>query len=95
MSSNMHSVDQSQRDGWVAFLLSLAMPGAGQLWAGSFLGVLWLLIAALLIMFWGLLAENFGRYSPSLHFASFLVLGGLSGEHARRLASRKPKQRLA
>lgn len=86
----MSVAEHQEREGWIAFLLSVAMPGAGQLWTGSMSGVVWLLIAALLIMFWGLLAENVGHYSPSLHFISFLILGGISGHHARRLARRKP-----
>src|SRR5690606_1104650 len=83
------TTDDQDRDSWIAFLLSLAMPGAGQLWAGKLSGLLWLLAGALLIMFWGLLAENVGYYRPVTHFASFLILGVLSGEHARRLIRRR------
>jgi hypothetical protein len=65
------------------------MPGAGQLWIGSLWGILWLLSAAMLVLFWGLVAENGGYYSAPLHFASFLLLGLMSGEHARRLTARR------
>jgi hypothetical protein len=76
------------RESWIAFLLSLAMPGAGQIWLRHLSGVVWLLVAALLILTWGLIAENWGYSSAPGHFTTFLILGLLSAEHARRLARR-------
>jgi hypothetical protein len=81
--------ESEAKEGWIAFLLSLAMPGAGQLWLHHISGGVWLLLAALLIMAWGLISENFGYHSAPGHFFSFLVLGLLSAEHARRLALRQ------
>jgi hypothetical protein len=83
--------ESDERKGWIAFLLSLAMPGAGQLWLRDLSGVVWLLLAALLIMVWGLVAENVGYHSAPGHFFSFLFLGMLSAEHARRLATRRQR----
>jgi hypothetical protein len=85
----MVSEESEGKEGWVAFLLSFAMPGAGQLWLGCLSGSLWLLLAALLIMAWALAGENLGYRSAPGHFLSFLVLGLLSAEHARRLAQRR------
>lgn len=77
------------RESWIAFLLSLAMPGAGQLWLRKLSGGVWILLAATLILVWGLVSENLGYHSAPGHFLSFLILGVLSAEHARRLARRR------
>ena len=83
----MTTVDE-RRDIWIAFVLSVAVPGAGQMWKRSWWGVAWLLAAALLMVFWGLVAENSRPARPALAIVSFLILGIASGLHASRIAAR-------
>ena len=77
-----------RRDVWIAFVLSVALPGAGQFWKRHWSGVAWLFAGALLIVFWALVRENVGRIWLPLQYASFLMLGILSGLHASRVAAR-------
>jgi hypothetical protein len=74
-----------RRDAWIAFVLSVALPGTGQLWIGSLWGVAWLLSGALLLVFWSLVTENVGRVPPLWQYLTFLSLGLISGWHAARL----------
>jgi hypothetical protein len=77
-----------RRDVWIAFVLSVAVPGAGQLWKRHWSGVAWLLAGALLIVFWALIRENVGPVWLPLQYTSFLILGIISGLHASRVAAR-------
>jgi hypothetical protein len=82
-----------RRDVWIAFVLSIAVPGAGQLWKAHWSGVAWLLSAAMLIVFWALVRENMGTVWSPLQYASFLILGLVSGLHASRVAARTAESR--
>ena len=74
----------SQPSKWSAFLLSLAAPGAGQLYARSLWCVPWLCAAAMLMVVAALTATpNAGM--TSFKVALFVVLALLSAEHAKRL----------
>jgi hypothetical protein len=68
------------QDRWVAFLLSLAVPGAGQLWAGRPSCLAFFAAAALLVA-----AGARGRApSAPLRWAAFAGLAAISAEHAKR-----------
>ena len=74
------------RDKWTAFLLSLAVPGVGQLWAGSVTCIAWFVAAGGLAAFW--LALGNGEAAPWMlvgQVATLAMLGICSAEHAKRL----------
>jgi hypothetical protein len=77
-----------RRDVWIAFVLSLAVPGAGQLWKRSASCVLWFAAGTLLLVLWGLVRENYRPIPPHWQVLSFLALGFASGLHASRVAAR-------
>ena len=64
----------TQRDKWVAFWLSLAVPGAGQLWAGRWSCLAYFAAAG------GLVATVPGAFS----WAALAALGLVGAEHAKR-----------
>ena len=73
-------------DKWTAFFLSLAVPGAGQLCAGSVSCLAWFLAAGLLASFWIVLDQ--GNWNAALicgQFVTLMLLGVCSAEHAKRL----------
>src|SRR5580704_17205049 len=78
------TMTERSRDKWTAFLLSLAVPGAGQLWARSGWCWLWFTAAALLtaLPFW--IDPANGSASAGIRFVALAVLGLLSAEHAKR-----------
>jgi hypothetical protein len=63
------------RDKWTAFLLSLAVPGAGQLWARRWSCLGWFTAAAALSVL---------PLPPAGQVAALMVLGLCSAEHAKR-----------
>lgn len=71
-------------DAWLALLLSLAFPGAGQLWKRRVSGLLWMLAAAMLLAAWELIRLNWNYRSLPLQYLSFLLLASLSAWHAAR-----------
>lgn len=87
------------RDKWTAFLLSLAVPGVGQLWAGSFTCLAWFVAAGGVAAFWLALADGFdGRALQLLlvgQFLSLALVGVCSAEHAKRLLelTARPRRR--
>jgi len=81
----------SEPNKWSAFLLSLAAPGAGQLYARSFWCVPWFCSVALFAIIAGVTSStNFGVVT--LQAVLFAVLGLLSAEHAKRLCETTPSQ---
>jgi hypothetical protein len=73
-------------DKWTAFLLSLAVPGAGQLCAGSVTCLAWFLAAGLLAWFWIVLQqESWNAALIGGQFVTLMLLGVCSAEHAKRL----------
>lgn len=80
----------SHADKWIAFWLSLAVPGAGQLWAGSASCVAWWLTAGIAAAGWSWLAAEIGGGwgFTAAQVSFFLAVGVTSAEHARRRAER-------
>ncbi len=75
---------------WAAFLLSLVVPGAGQLAAGSVWCVPWFLAAALLAGVWHVTGTNLtGALWHAGQAGLLVVLGLVSAEHAKRLLERR------
>lgn|GEM_PF-5301259 len=68
----------------IAFVLSFALPGAGQIWKGSATGLGWLASTALLVMFWELVAENASARWPVVQYGSFIGLSLASAWRAYR-----------
>lgn len=76
----------SHEDKWTAFLLSLAVPGVGQLWAGSATCLAWFLAAGGTVAIGA--AVSAGETNGVLivgQFASLMILAVFSAEHAKRL----------
>jgi hypothetical protein len=81
------------RDPWAAFLLSLAVPGAGQLWAGFGSCAVWFALTAGLASLPTLLARA-GVFVPGWSSGPALAaLGLLSAEDARRRLAPRWRQR--
>lgn len=79
---------------WTAFYLSLAVPGAGQLWAGSAWCGPWWLAVALTVWAWSVAAAD-GDAGWIARTACLGILSVLSAELARRLVEVKGPERLA
>jgi hypothetical protein len=80
---------------WTSFYLSLAVPGAGQLWAKSAWCVAWWLGLILILSAWSW-AEAIEPQSliPAGRIISLIAISLLSAEHAKRLAEHPTWPRL-
>ncbi len=80
---NASTMNASTHDKWTAMWMSLAAPGAGQLWAGHWSCVLWMSAAAALAVGWSFVEHGPGH---SLGWVvAALSLAWLSARHAKRL----------
>jgi hypothetical protein len=73
-----------ERDPWVAFFLSLLMPGAGQVWERRWSGFAWFAIAVAAAPLPGLLKPCGPAAVAAVRFALLLALALASAEDARR-----------
>jgi hypothetical protein len=81
---------QCVNEKWTAFLLSLVVPGAGQLAAGSLWCVPWFLGAAMLVGAWLVAGANqSGALWQMAQAGSLVVVGVVSAEHAKRSLERR------
>ncbi|GIW91359.1 MAG: hypothetical protein KatS3mg109_1791 [Pirellulaceae bacterium] len=71
-------------DSWTAFLLSVVLPGTGQLWKGHASAPWWLLGGALLIALGKLLAENVPSLPQWFEYLVYIVYCLACGVHAAR-----------
>jgi len=76
---------------WTAFLMSLAVPGSGQVWLGSWTAVGWWVAVGLLVAAGKALAVLSGWPEAAwLATPGLLALSVASAEHAKRLADVPP-----
>jgi hypothetical protein len=84
MILHVANAKQPSRDRWTAFLLSLIVPGAGQLYVRHWSCVLWFVGAAGLSALMTWLASLTPIPALGLNVLSLAILGLASAEHAKR-----------
>ena len=75
----------SNVDKWTPFMLSLMLPGAGQLLAGSWSAVLWFAAAGTAGAIWSTMPGIETAGATAMRIVSLAMLGICSAEHAKRL----------
>lgn len=82
---------------WTPFLLSLAVPGVGQLWAGSITCLAWFVAAGSVAAFWLTLSQGMSAEMARIllvgQFLSLALLSLCSAEHAKRLLEPTARRR--
>jgi hypothetical protein len=85
--------DLAAGDKWTAFVLSLVVPGAGQLYARRWSCLAWFLTAALTAALTTWAAPALGVAAGWVRFPALVLLGVASAEHAKRcLELRAPRR---
>ena len=69
-------------DGAIAFIMSMVLPGVGQLWKRNVTAPWWLFGGAVLVATWQLLEANGLRVPIAISYGSYAAYCVLAGLHA-------------